>query len=237
MRPQGYYDRPDPNHAPIEGPFGTIPPLILALAAAMAVIEVAFSLGATGLVGGPQAVGWRIAAIEGWSVVPAALDRLMVQWDWPVAGRFLGYPFLHHGPVHAMFAIALLLALGKFVGEVLHPLSLVVLLVASTLVGALAYGLGVGANYPLIGAYPMVYGLIGGFTYLMWLKIGRGGGNRLAAFRLIGVLMALQLVFGLMFGGDPAWVADAAGFIAGLVLSPLLAPGGASAFLERMRAR
>lgn len=63
------------------------------------------------------------------------------------------------------------------------------------------------------------------------------GSNRLAAFRLIGVLLALQLVFGLMFGADPAWVADAAGFVTGLVLSPLLAPGGARGFLARMRTR
>ena len=237
MRPQGYYERPDPNHAPMEGPFGTLPPLIVVLALVMAGVEATLSLGATGLVGGPQAIGWRIGAIEGWGFVPAVFDRLVVGWDWGLASRLLSYPFVHISLTHALFAVALLLALGKFVGEVLHPVSLGLLLIATTLAGAGAFGLFVSTNYPLIGAYPAIYGLIGGFTYLMWLQLGRAGSNRLAAFRLIGVLLALQLVFGLMFGADPAWVADAAGFVAGLVLSPLLAPGGARGFLERMRAR
>ncbi len=237
MRPQGYYPRPDPNHSPMEGPFGTLPPLIVVLALVMAGIEAALSLGATGLVGGPQAIGWRIGAIEGYGFSAAVLDRLMVRWDWDLASRLLSYPFVHMSLTHALFAVALLLALGKFVGEVLHPVALGLLLVATTLAGALAFGLFTSTNYPLIGAYPAVYGLIGGFTYLMWLQLERSGSNRLAAFRLIGVLLALQLVFGLMFGADPAWVADAAGFIAGLVLSPLLAPGGARGFLARMRTR
>ncbi|MCZ4261752.1 rhomboid family intramembrane serine protease [Limimaricola sp. G21655-S1] len=237
MRPQGYYERPDPNHAPMEGPFGTLPPLIVVLALAMAGIEAALSLGATGLVGGPQAVGWRIGAIEGWGFAPAVLDRVLTGWDWGLASRLLSYPFVHMSMTHALFAVALLLALGKFVGEVLHPVALGVMLVATTLAGGLAFGLFISTNYPLIGAFPAVYGLIGGFTYLMWLQLGRAGSNRLAAFRLISVLLALQLVFGLMFGADPSWVADAAGFVTGLALSPLLAPGGTRAFLARLRAR
>ncbi|WP_282026020.1 rhomboid family intramembrane serine protease [Limimaricola cinnabarinus] len=237
MRPQGYYPRPDPNHAPMEGPFGTLPPLIVVLALVMAGVEAALSLGATGLVGGPQAIGWRIGAIEGFGFSPAVFDRLALRWDWGLASRLLSYPFVHMSLTHALFAVALLLALGKFVGEVLHPLALGLLLLATTLAGALAFGMFVSTNYPLIGAYPAVYGLIGAFTYLMWLQLGRNGANRLAAFRLIGVLLGLQLVFGLMFGADPAWVADAAGFIAGIALSPLLAPGGARGFLARMRTR
>ncbi|MGR3624908.1 MAG: rhomboid family intramembrane serine protease [Limimaricola sp.] len=237
MRPQGFYPRPDPYHAPIEGPFGTLPPMIVVLALVMGGIEAVLSLGATGLIGGPQAIGWRIGAIEGFGFAPAVLDRLFVGWDWGLAARLLSYPFVHISVTHALFAVALLLALGKFVGEVLHPVALGVMLVATTLMGALAFGLLTSTNYPLIGAYPAVYGLIGGFTYLMWLQLGRAGSNRLAAFRLIGVLLALQLVFGLMFGADPSWVADAAGFVTGLVLSPLLAPGGTRAFLARMRAR
>ncbi|MGX9856452.1 rhomboid family intramembrane serine protease [Limimaricola variabilis] len=237
MRPQGYYDRPDPNHAPIEGPFGSLPPLIVVLALVMALIEAALSLGATGLVGGPQAVGWRIAAIEGHGFAPAVFDRLLVAWDWGLAARLLSYPFVHMSLTHALFAVALLLALGKFVGEVLHPVALALLLIVTTLAGAVGFGLFVTASYPLIGAYPAIYGLIGAFTYLMWLRLGQAGSNRLAAFRLIGVLLGLQLVFGLLFGADPAWVADAAGFIAGIALAPLLAPGGARGFLARMRAR
>ena len=45
--------------------------------------------------------------------------------------------------------------------------------------------------------------------------------------------MALQLVFALLFGGSPTWVADVAGFAAGFVVSVPASPGG----LARLRAR
>ena len=38
--------------------------------------------------------------------------------------------------------------------------------------------------------------------------------------------MAIQLIFGLLFGGRPDWVADLAGFVAGFGLSFVVAPGG-----------
>ncbi len=238
MPPKGYTPRPDPNHNPIVGPFNAIPPLVLALVVVLAGIEAVLSLGATGLVGGPQAIGWRIGAIEQWSFVPGVWDVLLLRGpDWDLVSRFVTYAFVHGSLTHALFGVALLLALGKFVGDVLHPVSLALLLLATTVAGAVGFGLLVSTNYPLYGVYPTVYGLIGAFTYLMWLRLGREGSSRIAAFRLIGFLMGIQLVFGLLFGSDPAWVADASGFVAGLALAPLLAPGGTRAFVERMRRR
>jgi hypothetical protein len=63
------------------------------------------------------------------------------------------------------------------------------------------------------------------------------GENRLGAFRLIGVLLALQLVFGALFGSNPQWVGDVAGFLAGGATAVLAAPGGLAALRARMRAR
>jgi membrane associated rhomboid family serine protease len=61
--------------------------------------------------------------------------------------------------------------------------------------------------------------------------------DRARAFTLIGFLMGIQLVFGLLFGGGLDWVADLAGFVAGFALSFVVAPGGVSQILARMRQR
>ncbi len=87
----------------------------------------------------------------------------------------------------------------------------------------------------LVGAFPGVYGLIGGFTYLMWLKLGQMGAQQARAFSLIGVLMGLQLIFGMLFGSNGEWLADVSGFAFGFVLSFFLAPGGWARIRERIR--
>ncbi|MFD2815130.1 hypothetical protein ACFSYD_13185 [Paracoccus aerius] len=66
---------------------------------------------------------------------------------------------------------------------------------------------------PLIGGYPAVYGLVGAFTFLLWSRLGAVHANRMRAFTLIGMLLAFQLVFGIVFGGAGyGWIAEIAGF-------------------------
>ena len=71
----------------------------------------------------------------------------------------------------------------------------------------------------------------------MWLKLGQLGANQLKAFQLIGVLMALLVIYSVMFGNHLTWIAEVAGFFIGLFCAPLLAPGGWQTFLNRIRTR
>lgn len=230
------FQRPLPDPVPGESPVNAVPPLILVLFLAIAAIEAALSLGGQGLAGGAGAVGWRAAMIERFAVSPAVLGYALEGRAalWP---RFLSYAFVHGSVLHALFAGALLLALGKFVGEGMGQARTLLVLVAATVTGAVAFGLLAEGAQPLFGAYPAVYGLIGAFTWLLWLRLGRAGGNRLQAFRLIGALLAIQLVFGALFGSGPQWVADLAGFAAGGAAAALAAPGGLAALRARLRAR
>ena len=225
------------DETPFEHPFNAIPPMVLLLAVIAGGVELALSAGAAGLVGGPAAIGWRIDAVTDYAVSPLVLDQILVRGDWSFALRFVTYPFVHGSFTQALFGIALLLALGKFVGEVVSWLSLALLLLVPTVLGAVVFCLIFGGPTALVGLFTPVYGLIGAFTYLLWLRLGETGQNRLQAFRLIGVLMIFQLAFGLLFGASPVWVAEVAGFVAGFAAAVLLAPGGWSAFLARMRAR
>ncbi|EAQ05092.1 rhomboid family protein [Pseudooceanicola batsensis HTCC2597] len=216
-----------------------IPPLILALFVVSMGVELVFQLGARGLVGGPQAVGWRQAALMDFGFQGQFATYLaetgQLRPDFLI--RFLSYPFVHVSFTQALIAGVMLLALGKFVGEIMAPFAVFLLYVASTIGGALAMWAVGGETDWLFGGFPPVYGLIGGFTYLLWVRLGAMGASQVQAFRLIAMLAALQLIFGVLFGFTRDWPADLGGFATGFAVSPALAPGGFTALVERLKRR
>ncbi len=219
-------------------PVNPLPPVIVALFLLMMGIEVIFQLGARGLAGGPEAIGWRNSAIQTYGFNADIMAWMVQNGRYPQEHliRLVTYIFVHGTFTHALFAGAMLLALGKFVGEVFSQWATLLLFVTSSVGGAVIYGLMAGSDQPwLVGAFPGVYGLIGGFTYLMWLKLGQLGAQQARAFSLIGILLVLQLIFGLLFGGNGEWLADVGGFVFGFVLSFFLSPGGWARIRARIR--
>lgn len=219
-------------------PVNPLPPVIVALFLLLIGIELVFQLGARGLAGGAGAIGWRSSAIQTYGFNADIMAWMMQNGQYPREHlvRFVSYIFVHGTFTHAAFAAAMLLALGKFVGEVFSQWATLLLFMASSIGGAAIYGLMAGQGQPwLVGAFPGVYGLIGGFTYLMWLKLGQMGAQQARAFSLIGFLMGLQLIFGLLFGSNGEWLADVGGFAFGFILSFFLAPGGWSKIRARIR--
>ena len=218
-------------------PVNPLPPVVLALFLLVVGIEAMFWLGARGVIGGPGAVGWRLGAIQQYAFSGEIFDWMVANNRWPVEHllRFVSYPFVHASITQALFAGVMLLALGKMVGEVFAAWAVLAVFVLSAAFGALAYGLVLNDPAPLLGAFPAVYGLIGAFTFLLWTRLGQMGAQRSRAFTLIGILLGIQLVFGLIFGGNSEWVADLAGFVAGFSLSILVSPGGWRRLRERLR--
>jgi membrane associated rhomboid family serine protease len=219
----------------MEPPVNPIPGVVLLLALPIVLIEAAFMLGAQGLIGGPQAVGWRLAALRDWGFAPSVLDWMIANNRWPPRelARFLTYPFVNGGFTQTLFVVVFLLALGKMVAEVFRPWAVLAIFLGSAAGGALVYGLVLSGPVPLVGGFPAVYGLIGAFTFLMWVRQVATGGPRAQAFTLIALLLAIQLLFGLLFGGGNDWIADLAGFAVGFGMSFLVSPGG----WARVRAR
>lgn len=222
-----------------ESPINTIPPVIIILALAIIGIEAVLQLADLGLVGGQRGVGWRVDAVQRFGFSGAVMDRILTQNDYSfgMLSRMLTYPFINSGLTQMAFCAALTLALGKFTAEFYGGVKILILYAVTAIVGAIAFGLIAPNAYPLIGGFPPVYGLIGAYTYALWLNLGAMGENQLKAFRLIAVLLGLQLVFGLIFNTGYGWVAELSAFVAGFALSLLLAPGGWAAFLRRMRTR
>ena len=220
-------------------PFNALPPLVVLLALAIVGIEAVFQLANYGIIGGPRGVGWRVAAIEQYGFSPVVLDRVLVSGDYSfeMLRRFVTYTLVNVQLTQVAFCSALILALGKFTSEYYGSVKVVILYLATSIAGAVALGLAVDSNYPLVGAFTPAYGLIGAYTYALWLRLGEAGQNQILAFRLIGFLLLIQLIFGLIFGGNNQWISEISGFFAGFILSTILAPGGWSSLVTRMRQR
>jgi len=221
-------------------PINPLPMIVWLLALPLIAMELAVSLAEAGLVGGASGIGWRLQAVERFGMFPELLRFQLENGGQPYAEwmRLVTYPLVHATFTHAIFAVVILLALGKMVGEIFRWWGVVAVVLGATIVGALAYGLLIpGVRMQLMGAYPPVYGLIGAFTFLLWTNLARTGANKYRAFSLIGALLFFQLVFGVLFGGTWDWVADIAGFAAGFLLSFVVSPGGWTRVVEMIRQR
>ncbi len=219
-------------------PVNPLPLVIVVIALALFGVEALLSLGGQGVAGGQESVGWRARAIQSF-----ALKGNMQGWMWhsgqfplDFVKRYVTYPLVHAGFVHMAFATAILLALGKAVAEVFTAGAVLAVFFAASIAGAVAFSL-TGTPGWLLGAYPGVFGILGAFTFLLWVDLAAKGENRYRAFMLIGVLLAIRLTFGLLFGTGPDWIAEVVGFATGFGLSFAVCPGGWGHVAARLRQR
>ncbi|MGB5559092.1 MAG: rhomboid family intramembrane serine protease [Paracoccaceae bacterium] len=222
-----------------ESPFNALPPIVVALALVIFGVELMFQAGARGFIGGPQAVGWRLDAIQTYAFSGVVFDRMLETNRWPLEHlkRFFTYPFIHASFTHTLMVLVFLLALGKMVGEIFGTVAVLLVFFLSASVGALAYGMLLDEPQPLFGGYPAVYGLIGSYTFMLWVSLTGTGNTQYKAFTLIGFLLGIQLVFGLLFGGNKDWLADIFGFVTGFCLSFALVPGAVGRMMDKLRQR
>ncbi|MGR3493203.1 MAG: rhomboid family intramembrane serine protease [Shimia sp.] len=216
-------------------PVNTLPWSVLLLVGAILAVELVLWAAGEGLVGGPLGPSWRVFLIEDVAFSDPIFEWMLANGaaPWEHVLRFVGYAFVHLGMIHAVFACVFILALGKFVGEAMGPVAVLVIFFAAVVGGAAIYSLAVDSGAPLIGAYPGAYGLIGAFTYLMLIVNEARGERQLLAFRLLGVLMAIQLGFALLFGGPPTWVADLGGALIGFLVAFAITPGALLGMIRR----
>jgi len=222
-----------------ESPVNPIPPIVVALAILIIGVEMIFQAGSRGFAGGPDAVGWRLGAIQEYAFSGAVFDWMVDtgRWSPEHLKRFVTYPFIHYSFTHVLMVLVFLLALGKMVGEVFGIFAVLLVFFSSAIVGALAYAIILDDPQPLVGGYPAVYGLIGSYTFMLWISLTGTGNTQYKAFTLIGFLMGIQLLFGLLFDANNDWVADLFGFMTGFFVSFLLVPGALGRIRDRLRQR
>jgi membrane associated rhomboid family serine protease len=227
------------HHAqtPNELPFNALPPTVTALAVLIVGIELLFQIGSYGIIGGPEAIGWRVTAIQGFGFFDSIFGAMLEQGRWPFEHviRTLSYSVIHASLTHAIMVAVFILALGKMVGETFGAFSVILVFALSAIIGALVFSVFITTSVPLLGGYPGAYGLIGAYTFILWLGLGAMHENKMRAFTLIGFLMGIQLVFALFFGNDPSWIADLAGFFTGFIVAIVLVPGAIPRLFARIR--
>ena len=224
-------------------PLNPLPMVVWVLALPMIAMEVVVQAGANGLAGGPAGIGWRVQAIQTLGFAPDYLRQMLDLWQFPLDGlyRLVSYSFVHQDLSHTLFVVVILLALGKFVGEVYAWWAVLATYVAATAVGAVAYTALPLTHAGLIGGYPGNYGLIGAYTFLLWVRLA--GQGSLRAFRLIGFFMVFQVamagigivLYGIERGTTWEFVADLAGFATGFALAFVVSPGGWARVLAKLR--
>lgn len=234
----------DHNIAPIN----PLPGVVWLLVLPMIAVEIALSLGDAGVVGGAAAKGWRVAAMEAYGFFPDYWRQHLQNgaFDFELLRRFFTFSFVHGAAIDALFGVVLTLAIGKFVGEVFRAWAVATVFCGSAAVGALCFGALVQGQ-PLFGAFPGLYGLIGALSFLLLYGLGE---TPKRAFALIGGLLAIQLIYGVVFallpmlfpsmgemGGSWSWVADLTGFATGFALSYLVSPGGFGRIRSRLLQR
>ncbi|MBT0955896.1 rhomboid family intramembrane serine protease [Alphaproteobacteria bacterium KMM 3653] len=226
----------DPNASP----FNALPKAVIVLAAAIFAVELYFMAGQAGLIGNTRGGDdLRILAIQDYAFSGQLLDYMIRTGQFPAEHllRFVTYPFVHFSFTSMIFAAVFVLALGKMVGEAFGNVAVCVIFFVASFVGALVYGLLLNDPRPLVGGFVGAYGLIGAYTFILWVGLGRTGQNQMQAFTLIGALCAYQLIFGVIFGASNDWVAEIAGFLTGGALPMVLSPGGRAALLAQIRRR
>jgi len=219
-------------------PVNPLPPVVWALFFLIAGVEAVFQWGMNGFAPDPGAIGWRSEGIAGYGFSGVAFDRIIELGEWKAdyIKRFFTYPFVHGGITQVAFSGVILLAMGKMVGEAMGQFAVLALFFGGAVFGAAIYGL-LTPGLGLIGAFPSCYALIGGYTYLIWLKLGAQGEDQMRAFSFIAFLMGIQLFFAVFFQTGLDWIADLGGFVSGFLLSFVVVPGGFKRLLARMRQR
>ncbi|MEM6308113.1 MAG: rhomboid family intramembrane serine protease [Pseudomonadota bacterium] len=179
-------------------------------------------IGVEAYIAGAEARLWgnfdaRINLITAIGVLPDPVQYTITSGRFDIGWlqTLLLYPFVHGVFLQTVFASMFLLALGKFVGEAMGDITVLAIFFISSLLGALAYVGLLSDNYPLFGAYPAAYGMIGGYTYILYAIAGDTRDQQIRAFQLIAVIMAINLGFALISGGPAIWVAELTGAVAG----------------------
>lgn len=212
-------------------------PVWLALLA-LGGIELAFWLGAQGLTGDPLALGWRLAAAERFGFSAPVQAWMLEARQLPLhhLWRYLSYPLVHHGPLHAVLSAVFIAALGKAVAGTHGALVLSALLILPGALGAVLFGLFAPPPGWLMGATPAVFALVGAWTWNRW-HAADDPRARWAAFGLIGSFLVARLALALLVETGAIWLAEMTAFFCGAAMAAILAPGNVQRLLARLRQR
>ncbi|MBL4806563.1 MAG: rhomboid family intramembrane serine protease [Rhodobacteraceae bacterium] len=209
-------------------PFNPLNPVVIILTLMIVGTEATLQLADRGIIGGINSVSWRNYLLINFAFHDAVFEHILQnrQLEPAVIWPFFTYPFIHLSIGHVAIGVTLFLAMGKTISEKFSGLAVLILFIVCSLVGAIVFGLVTEPGFPLVGAYPAVYGFIAAYTWIEYARLKKAGESVIPAFRLIVMLLIFRTVFALFMGARGSWPADFSGLITGFLLSFILAPDG-----------
>ena len=201
-----------------------LPPVILVITLLLVLVEIIFQIEEVGILSSFSNEITRNNVIVNYAFFGALQDWMInnLSFKWSFIFRYFTFPFIHFNFLQTVIAIVMFLALGKMVCEVYDGFLFLILFISSSFCGAFFYGLLLNDQFPLVGAFPAIYGLIGAYTYIQWVSMKFLGARSVNAFTLIAVLLSIQIIFKVVFNGSNDWLADLFGFLTGFVFASLL---------------
>ena len=117
----------------------------------------------------------RFDLLRAFALFPEALGFALRTgyYDPSLVMRLFSFSFVHGHWLSALVSVALVLAMGKFVAQVLGNITMLLIFFATSFLGALIYSLVAGAPQLLFGGTVGFYGLIGAFTLVQFIDAKR----------------------------------------------------------------
>ena len=200
---------------------GALDPLLLALAGVLLAVELLLSATDWGVFG---AAGLRSVWYQYAGFWPGLLGDWAPNYAYQPIAMFATYAFLHGGLIHLIVNIITLFSLGSAAIERVGRKGFSVIYVASIIGGALGYAALWTTPQPMVGASGALFGLAG--AWLAWEYVDRFTA-RIALWpvaRVIGMLIALNVVLFYSMNGQLAWQTHLGGFLMGWVAAMLIDP-------------
>jgi len=199
--------------------------LLWLIVGAMIAIEALMSPQIAGLVGlGAERYGLYLAFA--FHDVLFELARQEGQITAALLWSLVTYAFLHGGWLHLGLNAAALLGLGHLVTRIGGIGLCILVLVASAVAGALAFGIITDTQAPLVGASGAVFGLLGTVTAWEERALARAGVSRQPVWNRLAGLALINLMLYAGLGGMLAWEAHLGGFAAGWAIALMVPPRG-----------
>ena len=208
----------DPKRIPL---FNPIPEPIIFLVGFILGVELILLGGTYDLWGGPEAVGWRIALLEKYAFSDRLFESLFtigfVSFDKIV--RCVSYVFISEHSLLAIIGSLFALGTGKYVADRTTIVTLIVLFVIPVSVGAVVFSLLANVEDFMSGPLVVAFGFFGFYAFRESVAASWRGASRLRPFTMPILILTIDITISLITGQPPFWIARAAAFVAGLVLS------------------
>ncbi len=182
-------------------------------------VELTLSAADFGLVGTPA---WRGFVYQNGGFWPGLWRDWQPNFPAQPYLMIVSHGFLHGGISHTAFNMIALFSLGAPVVSRVGPRLFIVLYMVSMLGGALGFGLLTREIQPMVGASGALFGLVGAIAAWGFSDRKRAHLGMWPIRKMVLMLLVLNLVLFWVLDGQLAWEAHLGGFLAGLILAPLI---------------